>query len=196
MVGTPRHDDTGGHDRAGRKRRNVVLTGFMGTGKTTVGRLLADSLGYEFVDTDAVIEERHGPIPEIFRLHGEALFRTFEYEVAVDLGERDGLVVSTGGRLMLDPANAAVLGASGDVFCLVASVDSILTRVVTDDGVRSRPLLAGDGVRERIESLLAERADGYARFTQIDTDGRSPADIAVEIRHLLDAGSTGDAGTA
>src|SRR5690606_6565646 len=102
--------------------RNVVLTGFMGTGKTTVGRLLAERLGFEFVDTDALITERHGPIPEIFARDGEAAFRQFERALAAELAERSGLVVSTGGRLMLDPASAAALGNGAAVFCLTAEL--------------------------------------------------------------------------
>ena len=86
---------------------NVILTGFMGTGKTTVGRLLAERFDYEFVDTDRVIEQRHGPIPEIFRDHGEGEFRRLERDVADELSERDRLVISTGGRLMVDAVNAA-----------------------------------------------------------------------------------------
>ncbi len=68
--------------------RNIVLTGFMGTGKTTVGRLLAEQLGYEFVDTDVVIEERHGRIADLFRSIGEEAFRNIERELAAELAER------------------------------------------------------------------------------------------------------------
>ena len=79
-----------------RDRHNVVLTGFMGTGKTTVGRLLADELGYEFVDTDELIEQRHGSIVDIFATRGEEAFRRLEREVAAELARRSGLVISTG----------------------------------------------------------------------------------------------------
>jgi shikimate kinase len=162
-----------------RRRRNVVLTGFMGTGKTTVGRLLAARLGYEFVDTDAEIEQRHGPIPVIFAEHGEPTFRTIERRVAAEFGDRDGLVISTGGRMLLDPANEQVLSAHGDVFCLTASIDEIWRRVgrtATD-----RPLLAGADPRQRIVELLAERQARYARFPQVATDGRPPVEIVDEI---------------
>ena len=76
-------------------RDNIVLTGFMATGKTTVGRLLADALDCEWVDTDALIEERYGPITEIFRTNGEKAFRELERDVAADLAGRRGLVIST-----------------------------------------------------------------------------------------------------
>lgn len=157
---------------------NVVLTGFMGTGKSTVGRLLAERTERAFVDTDAIIEERYGPIPEIFATLGEDAFRSFEREVAAELAATDGLVIGTGGRLLLDPVNAAVLGATGRVFCLTASVDTILRRVAPAGEVAGRPLLAGADARERVTALLAERAAGYAVFEQVDTDDRSPAEVA------------------
>lgn len=164
---------------------NVVLTGFMGTGKSTVGRLLAERTGRAFVDTDAIVEERHGPIPEIFVTHGEDAFRRFEREVAAELADLDGLVIGTGGRLLLDPVNAEALGGSGRVFCLTASVDTILRRVAPDGAAAGRPLLAGADARQRITALLAERAEGYARFEQVDTDGRSPVEVADEILRRL-----------
>ncbi len=169
-----------GNGRSGAAASNVVLTGFMGTGKTTIGRLLADRLGFDFVDTDALIERQHGPIPEIFRDHGEAAFRSYEHDVALELSEQQSLVIATGGRLMLDPENATALGRTGRVFCLTASIDTILGRVLAD-GAADRPLLAGDNVRQRVESLFADRAAGYAQFTQISTDDRTLNDIVDEI---------------
>ncbi|GAB4448547.1 MAG: shikimate kinase [Anaerolineae bacterium] len=166
-------------------KTNLVLTGFMGTGKTTIGRLLAGQLGYEFVDTDVLIEERQGrTIPEIFAELGEAAFRRMEAELAVELGRREGLVISTGGRLMLDPANAAALGRRGRVFCLVASPEEILRRLQSDTD-HPRPLLAGDNPGERIAALLAERAAGYGRFRQVDTSGRPPQQVAAELLALF-----------
>ncbi len=165
--------------------RNVVLTGFMGTGKTTVGRVLAQRLGRRFVDTDALIEERHGPIPRIFAELGEDRFRELEREVAVELSTERGLIVSTGGRMLLDPENAAVLQTSGVVVCLVAAADEILRRV-SAAGVEDRPLLHVDDPRARIIELLEERRTGYARFPQVSTTGRTPDDIADEICELLD----------
>lgn len=164
-------------------RGNIVLTGFMGTGKSTVGRLVADRLECRFVDTDALIEQRHGPIPEIFATHGEAHFRRLERELAAELAAEDGLVVSTGGRTMLDPANQHSLGASGAVVCLVASVQELVHRLQDEAG--NRPLLRGADPAERIAALLRERADGYARFPQVDTDGRTPSDVADAVIALV-----------
>lgn len=160
--------------------QRVVLTGFMGTGKSTVGRLLAERLGYEFVDTDEAIEASHGPIPEIFEKQGEAGFRRIEHELTERLARRLGVVVSTGGGLMVDPANASLLGnPPARVFCLVASPDTILARVA--ESSTERPLLAERDQRGTIDDLLASRADAYGRFEQVDTEGRTPDDVADEI---------------
>jgi shikimate kinase len=159
------------------ERRNIVLTGFMGTGKTTVGRLLASRLGYELVDTDELIEDRRGPIPQIFLEYGEDEFRRLEREVATELAGRRGLVISTGGRLMVDPVNAETLGATGDVCCLTATVDTLAERL-TAAGAAARPMLAGHDLRSRLRELLDERAPAYDRFTQVTTDGRDPEQVA------------------
>lgn len=164
---------------------NVVLTGFMGTGKSTVGRLLAELLGYEFVDTDTVIEGRHGSIPEIFANQGEAAFRALEQDVAEELAQQTGLVIGTGGGLMLQPDSARALDATGSVFCLVASIDAILDRVTAQSDTNERPLLAGANPRQRIAGLLAERQGQYGRFTQVDTEGRTPEAVAAELAQLL-----------
>lgn len=154
---------------------NIVLTGFMGTGKSTVGRLVAKRLGRRFVDTDALIESRHGPIPELFASHGEEHFRALERAVAAELASATGLVVATGGRTMLDPANQETLGASGVVVCLSASVGELVARL--RDEVEHRPLLRDDDPAGRIAALLAERAPGYGRFPQVPTDGRTPEQV-------------------
>jgi shikimate kinase len=157
----------------------------MGTGKTSVGRELAALLGMGFVDTDQVIEERHGPIPQIFVQSGEDVFRDYERQLAAELAEQENLVVSTGGRLMLDDANAEVLGESGIVFALHASAEEILRRVLADEAGADRPLLAGDDPATNVRRLLGERAAGYGRFTIVKTEGRDPNEIAVEIARLL-----------
>ena len=165
---------------------NITLTGFMGTGKTTVGRMLAESLGFEFVDTDALIEETSGKgIPEIFATMGEGAFRQLEQEAAQALAQKRGQIISTGGRMMLDPANKAALEPTGPIFCLVASVDEIFRRVTADAEGIERPLLKGDDPKGRIESLLAERRDLYGQYPQIDTEGLTPDAIRDEILSRL-----------
>jgi shikimate kinase len=165
-------------DRSG----NVVLTGFMGTGKTTVGRLLADLLEYEFVDTDEMIERRHGPIETIFGERGEDAFRAIECEIAAELAGGDRQVISTGGRMMLDESIASTLGDGARVFCLVASADTIAARVLNGP---VRPLLAGPDPLGRIRQLLAERAQGYARFEQVSTDSRTAGEVAHDLAARL-----------
>jgi len=166
---------------------NLILTGFMGTGKTTVGRLLAERLGRPFVDTDALIVERAGrPIADIFRDDGEERFRQWEAEVAEELSAQRGLVIATGGRLMLDPDNAAALGQTGPVFCLSAAPETILARVAADED--KRPLLAAGDAGSRVRLLLQHRAPAYARFRAVDTDGRAPDEVAAAIAAILAGG--------
>jgi len=166
-----------------REPNNIVLTGFMGTGKSTVGRLLAERLSLKHIDTDQMIERRHGPIPRIFEEQGEAGFRQIERAIANELSTDIGYVISTGGRFMLDEENAALLSRGNRVFCLVAEIQVIMNRVMRRRS--SRPLLAGKNPRERVEALLAERADGYAAFESIPTDERPPNKVVEDILSRL-----------
>lgn len=163
---------------------NIVLTGFMGTGKSTVGRRLAERLGRPFVDTDALIEQRHGPIAAIFAEHGEAHFRALEREVAAEVAKRRGTVVATGGRMLLDPVNEAALSASGVIVCLHASVEALVARLAGE--AEDRPLLRGPDPAARIRDLLAERAAGYGRFLQVGTDGLDPDQVADAVLSVVD----------
>lgn len=164
---------------------NIILTGFMGTGKTTIGKLLARKLKRQFIDTDQLIEERQRlTIAEIFANLGEAAFRRMETEIARELGERQGLVISTGGRLMLDPANVQALSRTGQVFCLVAAPEEILSRVARDAG-NHRPLLDGADPGKKIAALLQERKEGYERFLTLVTDNKQPSDIVEDIVKIL-----------
>jgi 3-dehydroquinate synthase len=169
------------------EKRNIVLTGFMGTGKSTVGKLLAQQLGFEFVDTDLLIEQRAGrTIPEIFEQTGEAAFRQMEADLACELAQRQGVVISTGGRMMLDPGNAAALTRTGRVFCLVATPEEILQRVTQDDD-HQRPLLAAADPMQRIVDLLEERQEDYGRFPQLQTSRKSPDVVAQNLIGVLKA---------
>lgn len=173
---------------------NIILTGFMGTGKTTVGLLLAKRLQYRFVDTDQLIAQRCGmTVDELFRTRGEKVFRDMEADTAREFGGGEGVVISTGGRLMLDPANARVLTANGRVFCLVATPEEILRRVSADNGGK-RPLLDTAKPLARVVELLEERRGGYAQFTQITTSGRSPQQIVRQIVDILDQDDGGGEG--
>lgn len=166
--------------------RNIVLTGFMGTGKTTVGERLARRLGWEFVDTDAWIVEHQGcSVAEIFELKGEAAFRQLETEAARELAKCSHRVIATGGRLMLDGDNAALLCRDSRVFCLHAAPAEILRRIRSSPN--RRPLLAVARPESRIEQLLAERREGYGQFEAITTDGLAPRAVVEEILRRLDA---------
>lgn len=164
---------------------NIILTGFMGTGKTTVGKILAARLEREFVDTDSLIEQRQGrTIPQIFSELGEPAFRRLEAELAQELGQRQGLVISTGGRFMLDPDNVKALSRSGRVFCLVATPQEILARISRDTG-HCRPLLEVADPGKQIVDLLEERKRGYQQFVEIKTSGKSPDQISDELLALM-----------
>ena len=166
---------------------NIILTGFMATGKTTVGKQLAEQLGYAFVDTDDVIVERTGQtVAEIFDEKGESEFRRLESEIAQELGEKEALVISTGGRLMLDPANAAALGRRGRVFCLVATPEEILDRISKDKHVK-RPLLEAPDPMDRIVELMQQREEGYGQFRQMVTSGKTPDEITRELIGIFQA---------
>lgn len=151
----------------------------MGTGKSTVGRILARRLGRQHVDTDRMIERRHGPIPRIFEELGEDGFREIERAIAHELSTDVGYVISTGGRFMLDPENAELLRHGNRIFCLVAELDVVMERVMRRRS--SRPMLAGDDPRSRVEQLMNERAGGYAAFEAISTDERPPTSVVDDI---------------
>jgi len=160
------------------EKTKIILTGFMGTGKTTVGKLLARNLSYRFIDTDELIESRNSrSISDIFQELGEEAFRKMERAIVKEIAELDGIVISTGGRLMLDPENVNALSRNSRVLCLVATPDEILARVI-DDTSHKRPLLSVPNPKERIVELLQERNNEYLRFPQIVTNDKKPADIA------------------
>ncbi len=155
----------------------------MGTGKSTVGRLLAERLAYAFVDTDELIVARYGrSIAAIFAEAGEATFRGLEADVAVELGGQTGLIIATGGRLLLDETNAQALGRNGRIFCLTASPETIYQRIKEDE---QRPLLNVPDPQMRIQHLLAEREAGYGRFRQIETEGKTAVSVTEEIMQWL-----------
>jgi 3-dehydroquinate synthase len=168
--------------------RNIVITGFMGTGKTTIGRLVAARLGRPFYDMDDQIEARFGkPIPRVFAEDGEDAFRAAESELCRRFGEESGIVLSTGGGALLNPTNRSALAANGVLICLTASVDAILERV---DHANNRPLLSGDREerRRRVRRLLDERRAAYAAIPhQVNTTGRYPKAIADEVIQVLAA---------
>ena len=170
---------------------NIVLTGFMGTGKTTVGQLLATVTGRDFMDTDEIIVKKAGrPIADIFHEEDGANFRIMEREVTRELADLTNLVIATGGRLMLDPLNALVLGRNSVVFCLTAEPKEIIARLA-DDSLR-RPLLEVSDPELRVVELLAERAEGYGQFREISTSGKTTEAVAKEILGLIEQATRND----
>lgn len=157
------------------EKRNIVLTGFMGTGKTTVGQLVADYLGWLFRDADEEIERRFGkPIPQIFAEDGEPTFRRYESVVCQSLAAMVDVVIATGGGMLVSESNRELMLKSGFVVCLTATPDELEARLADDDG---RPLLKGDW-----RALLARRQPAYETIPfQVDTTGREPYEIAQEV---------------
>ena len=162
----------------------IYITGFMGSGKSTVGPLLAKSLRYQFIDLDATIESKEGKrVPEIFRERGEPDFRSLERRELRLLSSLDGIVVATGGGALTDPGSLAIVRESGVLVYLEVPFETLLARL---RGRRGRPMIASDDgtplgdeqLRERIRSLLRSREPFYRR-----------ADI------IVDAGSGSPAGT-
>lgn len=165
--------------------KNIILTGFMGTGKSTVGKLLAKKLGYQFVDTDASIMDSCGKtILQIFQTHGETLFREMERNLALELGQKENLVISTGGGMMLDSANVDSLGKKGKIFCLVATPDDILARISADHTIE-RPLLKVQDPVARMTELLKERKEAYSQFIQVNTTGVAPEEVCKTIADMF-----------
>ncbi len=162
---------------------NVVLIGFSGTGKSAVGRRLADRLGWPFVDSDQVIVERFGKsIARIFREEGEAVFRAAEREVVARLCAGRRQVIALGGGAVVDPANRAWIRRGNRVVCLEARPETILTRLTAQPTVEVRPLLAGPDPLARIIGLKAERAPFYAiADVTIDTEGLTPDQVVERI---------------
>jgi shikimate kinase len=162
--------------------RNLALVGFMGAGKSTVGRLVARQLGMEFLDTDEAIEARTGRnIAAIFASEGEAVFRAMERGLIEGLRDAEGVVLSTGGGLVCQPGNMDCLKTVGLVVCLWATPETIWERVHHQT---HRPLLQVADPRAEIERLLAIREPFYRQADVLINSGlRSLREVAAQVSH-------------
>lgn len=162
--------------------KNIVLIGFMGTGKTAVGEILALKLNRTLVDTDQMIEEKTGfTVTQIFQRLGEQYFRDRESEVICNLGQfpPGSLVIATGGGVVLREENLKLLSQNSTIILLTASPRAIMRRV---SKTGQRPLLAGPDSAEKIRIMLLEREKYYRNYLlRIDTTGRTPRQVARKI---------------
>jgi len=159
---------------------NLYLVGFMGTGKTAVGRAVARELGMRFIDSDQVIQREAGlSIPEIFARDGEAAFRRLERAFIESGHPPGGCVVATGGGLVVQPGMRALLRGKGIVVALFASVETVLKRTSKN---RNRPLLNVQDPARRVRELMAQRESCYLDAgTAIMTDHRGLSEVVANI---------------
>ena len=163
--------------------KNIVLIGFMGSGKTEIGKRLADKLGYTFIDTDSIIENEMGKsIAEIFHEYGEEDFRGLETGVVKELSGIRGCVISTGGGIVINRENILRLKKDGVIIWLKASPETIYGRVKSE---QHRPLLRVEDPLQEINKLLGLREPLYAEADiTIETDG---LDIEKIVGKIVDA---------
>lgn len=151
---------------------NLVLIGYRAAGKTTVGRRLSASLRKVFVDTDEVIEERHGThIGEIVEFYGWDYFRALERRVILEISKHDDLVIAAGGGAVLDLGNVKDLGRNGFIIWLKADIQVLLERMAKDRRTATgRPSLTGKGALEELKEVLAQREGFYEKVSEVQVD--------------------------
>ncbi|MBA4396463.1 MAG: shikimate kinase [Syntrophus sp. (in: bacteria)] len=166
---------------------NIVLIGYRGTGKTAVGRLLADRLCLAFYDADELVEQRGGQtIREMVAAKGWEFFREREQDCIRELSGIDGAVIATGGGAVLDPENVRLLKRKGRLIWLVADVQTVIVRMQEDaNNQQRRPSLTGSAPADETETVMAARAPFYreAADLRIDTSGKSLDEI-VDVIYL------------
>jgi shikimate kinase len=175
----------------GMDRTNIILVGFMGTGKTATARLVARRLERQLIDMDALIESREGlKVSAIFAEKGEPYFRERERELVLELAERRNLVIAAGGGVVINPENISHFNRTGVVICLKASPEAILRRVGAET---HRPLLEGEDKARRIIEVLDSRRPLYDAIPhQVDTSHLTPDLAAARVIALYEqAGGTG-----
>ena len=165
---------------------NFVFTGFMGSGKTAVGKAVAKKLNRRFFDTDELVEKSAGmPISRIFEQYGEETFRSMEREAVEAACENTDVVIACGGGAVLNPKNVEKLSKNGIIICLTASPEKIFERIKDDT---ARPLLQCPDPLEKIKSLLKERSGAYSVCDfSFDTSNMSAAKAAEEVLTYLES---------
>ncbi len=163
---------------------NVILVGFMGSGKTTIGKLLALRLKKKFVDMDDVLEERAGKaISLVFSEDGEPHFRDMERKLVRELAAGENQVIAAGGGVVLNPDNIADFSRSGRVICLLASENEILRRVSSST---ARPLLEKGDKLQSIRNLMEKRRPLYESIhDRVDTSGLTQEEVVEVIMLML-----------
>ncbi len=163
--------------------KNIIITGFMGSGKSTVGKEIATKLHREFHDTDKIIEmEQNRTISDIFREDGEDYFRLLEKLVVTEISRKTDLVIASGGGTLLNKDNLETLTQTGIVFCLTANFDILISRM---GNRKNRPMVAEKN-RVAILELYESRLNGYKQLpNQIDTSEISPQEVADRIIKLF-----------
>ena len=167
-------------------RTNVALVGFMGAGKSTVGRELAAHMGKTFVETDALVERRTGmSVSDVFACHGEAHFRDLESAVVREAAGAQDCVIACGGGVVLREENVAALKASSVLVYLEVSPQSVLSRIGPQSTVR--PLLSGPDRERRVAELLEQRRSAYeaAADVTVVTDGLAIEQVVRHVQELL-----------
>ena len=169
---------------------NIVLCGFMGSGKSTIGKMLSNTLDMPLIDTDEYIEKKlNMSIPQIFAEKGENFFRQTELEVCRELSALSGYIISTGGGTLLKSENVSAVKQSGTVFFLNVSEEAVLYRLRNDT---SRPLLQREDKKDAVHKLMTERLPLYKRAADFIIDAeQTPKKVCEQITELFCGGTNG-----
>ena len=163
------------------KNKKIFLVGLMGSGKTTIGKFLAKKLNYYFIDSDLLIEEKTGvKVPLIFEYEGETGFRKREAKILSEVVEKENIVLSTGGGIILAKENRQKLSNNGFVIYLNADIEELVERLTGD---KNRPLLKNVDIRSKLCELLDQRSALYESVADyiINTKNKRVSEIASEI---------------
>jgi shikimate kinase len=170
------------------EKRNIVLIGFMGAGKSTVGKLLSKKLGRKFLDTDEIIEKKMSlAISQIFEKYGEAYFRDIESQVVKEVSAVGNQIISLGGGAILRDENVKTLKEKGVLIYLKVPLSELKKRL---KGAQDRPLLKVENAEAQVEKIFASRKERYEEVADFIVDGSKPVmEVVDEIRRIISAKS-------